>query len=99
MYTLGIEYLRIAVFGYAFAGIGITLAQALNGAGSTKTPLFLDAVGFLGIQIPLAAYICLRPEIYNRRELWWTLVGTTALAAALYATVWNRGHWKHKKIQ
>jgi Na+-driven multidrug efflux pump len=99
MYALGIEYLRIAVFGYAFAGIGITLAQALNGAGSTKTPLFLDAIGFLAIQIPLAAYICFRPEIYNRRDLWWTLVGTTALAAALYAIVWNRGHWKHKKIQ
>lgn len=99
MYSLGIEYLRIAVFGYAFAGIGITLAQALNGAGSTKTPLLLDAIGFLVFQIPLAAYICFRPEIYSRRDLWWTLVLTTALAAALYAIVWNRGHWKHKKIQ
>lgn len=98
-YTLGIEYLRISVVGYVFAGIGITLAQALNGAGSTKMPLFLDAVGFLAIQIPVAAFICNRSFRYDRTTLWWSLVVTTALAACFYAIVWDKGHWKDKKIQ
>jgi putative MATE family efflux protein len=99
--SLGVEYLRIAVFGYAFAGIGITLAQSLNGAGSTKMPLLLDTVGFLGIQIPLAAYIALNhvEHDFDRSTLWWSLVATTAVVAALYAVVWNHGHWKHKKIR
>ncbi len=95
----GVEYLRIAVFGYVFAGIGITLAQALNGAGSTKTPLFLDAVGFLLIQSPLTAHICFHAGMYQPTEVWWSLVATAGLVAALYAIVWNRGHWKHKRIQ
>ncbi len=98
-YHRGIEYLRIAVFGYAFAGIGITLAQTLNGAGSTKMPLFLDTVGFLVVQVPIAAWICTHSDAYLRSDLWWSLVGSTALVAALYAIVWNQGGWKDKKIQ
>lgn len=98
---LGVEYLRVAVFAYPFAGIGITLAQALNGAGSTKTPLLLDALGYLAIQLPLALFIADRHLDlgYARTTLWWSLVAVTALVAAFYAAVWRRGHWKHKKIR
>jgi putative MATE family efflux protein len=100
-FELGVEYLRIAVFGYVFAGIGVSLAQALNGAGSTKTPLSLDTVGFLLIQVPVAAYIALTHEQHDftRATLWWSIVGTTALTAGFYALVWRKGHWKHKKIR
>jgi Na+-driven multidrug efflux pump len=101
MWALGIEYLQIAVFGYAFAGIGITLAQSLNGAGSTKTPLVLDTIVFLIIQVPLAWWIAAKHADlgYDRPDLWWSIVGVTALAAGLYAFVWNHGHWRFKRIQ
>jgi len=101
MWRLGVEYLRISVVAYPFAGIGITLAQSLNGAGSTKTPLALDTLVFLAIQIPIAAYITTKHEVLDlgRPHLWWSIVGVTALAAALYAAVWKRGHWRHKRIQ
>ena len=98
-WELGIEYLQISVFGYAFAGIGITLAQALNGAGSTKTPLALDTVVFLGILIPIAGYIAHNAGALDRNHLWIAFVGVMALAAALYTFVWYRGHWRHKRIQ
>jgi putative MATE family efflux protein len=100
MNDLGIEYLRIAVWGYGAAGIAVTIAHALNGAGSTKTPLILDAVGFLAFQVPVAAYITSHlQDGYDRRTLWWTLTAINVLVAALYAGVWARGHWKHKRIQ
>jgi Na+-driven multidrug efflux pump len=100
MHGYGVEYLRITVFAYAGAGVAITLAQALNGAGSTKTPLLLDSI-VLVLQLPIAAYICLRHEEmgYDRRTLWWSLVLTALIAAAFYAYVWERGHWKSKRIQ
>jgi putative MATE family efflux protein len=100
MWLLGIEYLQIAVFGYAFAGIGITLAQSLNGAGSTKTPLLLDTIVFLVIQVPLAWWIATKHADlgYDRPDLWWSIVAVTALAAGLYAFVWNHGHWRFKRI-
>ena len=101
MYELGIEYLRISVIGYAFAGIAMTLAQALNGAGSTKMPLLLDAVGFLAIQVPMAYYVVSHhaEKGYDRTTLWWGMVAVTGLVAVFYAIVWKRGHWKDKKIQ
>ena len=93
--------MRIAVFGYGFAGIGITLAQALNGAGSTKTPLFLDALCFLMLQIPLAYYMGMNHKElgYELTDLWWVLNGVIALAAVLYTLVWWRGAWKEKEVQ
>jgi Na+-driven multidrug efflux pump len=36
---------------------------------------------------------------YDRRTLWWSLVLTALIAAAFYAYVWERGHWKSKRIQ
>jgi putative MATE family efflux protein len=100
MHELAVEYLRIAVFGYGFAGIGISIAQALNGGGSTKTPLFLDALCFLAIQVPIAWYLGTTWEEkgYERFHLWWSLVGVTAFSATLYTLVWWRGHWKDKQI-
>ncbi|MHC4134184.1 MAG: MATE family efflux transporter [Planctomycetota bacterium] len=100
MHLLGVEYIRITVIAYVFAAAAITLAQALNGAGSTKTPLVLDSI-VLAIQLPIAAYICLThaENGYTRATLWWSLVLTAVIGAALYIVVWRRGHWKDKKIQ
>ncbi|MCK6460582.1 MAG: MATE family efflux transporter [Planctomycetes bacterium] len=100
MHAMGVEYVRITVWAYAFAGVAITLAHALNGAGSTKTPLLLDSI-VLVIQLPVAAFVCLnhREHGYGPQDLWWSLVLTTVIAAALYALVWERGHWKHKSVQ
>jgi Na+-driven multidrug efflux pump len=100
MHALGVQYVRITVWAYAFAGVAITLAHALNGAGSTKTPLLLDSI-VLVIQLPVAAFVCLnhREHGYGPDDLWWSLVLTTVIAAALYALVWERGHWKHKSVQ
>ena len=99
-HLLGVEYIRITVHAYVFAAIAITLAQALNGAGSTRTPLVLDSI-VLAIQLPIAAHICLThaESGYTRSTLWWCLVLTAVIGAALYVVLWRRGHWKDKKIQ
>jgi len=98
---LSVEYLRVAVFGYPFVAVAITLAQALNGAGSTKTPLFLDAVAYLLLQVPFAWTVTrYANELgYSRETLWWILVCTAGVGAATYMAVWRHGHWKHKKIR
>jgi len=100
MHRMGVEYVRITVFCYPFAAVAITLAHALNGAGSTKTPLVLDSI-VLVMQLPIAAYVCLthRENGYGPPVLWWSLVLTTVVAAALYAMLWEWGRWKHKRVQ
>ena len=100
-HDMAVEYLRISVIGFPFMGIAISLAQTLNGAGSTKTPLTIDAICYLAIQAPLAWYLGTHHEVdgYTRSHLWWTLVGVNMLAAITYVIVWRVGHWKHKQIQ
>ncbi len=46
--------LRVIALGYVFFAVGMTMTQAFNGAGDTKTPMFINIAVFIGIEIPMA---------------------------------------------
>lgn len=93
----GIRSLQIFATGYIFYGIGMVAMQALNGAGDTRTPTWINLLGFWGFQIPLAWVLS--------RSLGWGPTGAfisipvaeTFIALAGYY-YFRKGKWKQVQV-
>jgi putative MATE family efflux protein len=89
--------LQIIGAGYIFYGIGMVMIQALNGAGDTKTPTWINFTGFWLLQIPLAYLLA---KGFNMGPLGAFIaipVAETLIALASWY-YFNKGKWKEVKI-
>lgn len=94
---IGALALRIIGTGYIFYGVGMVMIQALNGAGDTKTPTWINFVGFWLVQIPLAFILAK-----------WVGMGTTGVFIAIPAAetliaiaayiFFKKGRWKTVQV-
>jgi Na+-driven multidrug efflux pump len=92
-----ISAVRIVSAGFLFYGIGMVMANALNGAGDTKTPTLINFVGFWCFQIPFA-FLCSKTFGMGPYGVFLAIpVAETAMAVAAYF-IFKRGKWKLKKI-
>jgi putative MATE family efflux protein len=95
--AFGAEALRIIGAGYIFYGIGMVMTQALNGAGDTKTPTWINALGFWGFQIPLAYALAHFFHLQSLGVFIAIPVAETAIAlAGVY--MFKRGGWRNIKV-
>lgn len=93
----GVNALRIIGSGFIFYGVGMVMMQALNGAGDTKTPTWINIFGFWMFQIPFA--------VVGSSYFGWGLTGIFAsipisetLIAILAWSVFRRGRWQKIKL-
>lgn len=93
----GTRYLRISVFSYPGLALCVVWSHALNGAGSFKTPLLLDVVGLLVLQVPLAWV--LTSVFHDAAGAWWALVVSHSALALVYYLVFRRGSWEKKRVR
>ena len=89
--------MRVISLGYFFYGYGMVLSQALNGAGDSLTPTWLNVICFWAMEIPMAYVLAI--------VLAWGPVGVFAsvaicesILAVLSAIVFQRGKWKLVKV-
>jgi putative MATE family efflux protein len=89
----GVQALQIIGAGYIFYGIGMVMIQALNGAGDTRTPTWINFVGFWLFQIPLA-YIMAKGMNWGPVGAFIAVpVAETAVAIAAWI-LFKKGKWK-----
>ena len=89
--------LQIIGTGYIFYGIGMVMIQALNGAGDTKTPTWLNFIAFWLFQIPLA-YILAKGLNMGPTGAFIAIPVAESLLALAAWYYFKKGKWKEIKI-
>lgn len=83
--------------GFVFYGIGMVMSQALNGAGATRTPTWINFICFWVFQTPFAYFLAKKTSIGAQG----VIIAIPAAHALLAVTAWiifKRGKWKEVKI-
>ncbi len=93
----GSEALRIIGYGYIFYGIGMVMIQALNGAGDTKTPTWINLICFWFFQVPLAWYLSTQTTLKTTGVFIAIPVAETVLALLAWY-YFKKGKWKTVKV-
>lgn len=93
----GTQALQVFGSAYIFYGIGMVMTQALNGAGDTKTPTWINFICFWLIQIPLAWYLSKHLDMKATGAFISIPIAETMLALAAWY-YFKKGKWKEVKV-
>ena len=94
---IGTLALRIISLGYIFYGVGMTMMNAFNGAGDSKTPTIINFFWFWIFHIPIAWMVAVK---LNRGAIgvFTAIVVTETLVTITSIIVFKKGGWKQVKI-
>ena len=84
-------------YGYLIYAIGMVLVQALNGAGDTRTPTWINFIAYWLVQVPVAVLLAVQLGWAATGVFWSVLTGETVMAAIALA-VFRRGRWKTQQV-
>jgi Na+-driven multidrug efflux pump len=97
VWEAAITCLRVVSFGFLIYAIGMVMVQAINGAGDTATPIWLNFIAFWLIEIPLAYVLTNVANLGVHGVCYAILAAETALAImAMY--IFRKGKWKLKQV-
>lgn len=97
VHRYGTLALQIIGAGYIFYGIGMVMIQALNGAGDTKTPTWINVFGFWLFQIPFAFMLS---RLFGMGPTG-AFIAIPAAETILALAAWyffKKGKWKEVKV-
>jgi len=97
VHKFGVLSLQIIGAGFIFYGIGMVMIQALNGAGDTKTPTWINIAGFWLFQIPFAFILAKVFKTGPAGAFIAVPVAETVIAIAAYY-YFKKGKWKEVKV-
>jgi len=90
---IGTSFLRYLGVTFPFLALSLVLGQAMNGAGDTAAPTIINAIGQLGIRIPLA-YIFALVVGMGSSGIWLGLNASDIAQGLGMVFLFKSGHWK-----
>ncbi len=90
---VGVSALQIICGGYIFFAYGMVITQAFNGAGDTKTPLFINILVFWMIQIPMAYLMAVYFD-WKYYGVFISIAFCHSLHAIICILLFKKGKWK-----
>jgi len=97
VWIAAITCLRIVSFGFIIYAIGMVMVQAINGAGDTATPIWLNFIAFWIIEIPLA-YIFTNVADLGVHGVCYAIIIAETILALMAMYIFKRGKWKLKEV-
>ncbi len=99
--TIGSSFLRYLAITFPFIAFSLVFSQAMNGAGDTKTPTIVNAIGQLGFRIPFAYLFALTAGL-GYTGIWLGINASDIVQGIGMIFIFRAGHWqeafkKHKK--
>jgi len=91
--NVGVSALQIICGGYIFFAYGMVITQAFNGAGDTKTPLFINVLVFWLIQIPMAYLMAVYFD-WKYYGVFISIAVCHSLHAIICILLFKKGKWK-----
>ena len=93
----GIKSLQIISLGFIFYGVGMVMIQAINGAGDTVNPTWINILSFWAIEIPLAYLLSL---YFNMGEegVYYSIVLAESAMTLMAIWLFCRGKWKQQIV-
>ena len=80
------------VFAYAMVVVG-----AMQGAGDTKSPLWISIISLWGLRVPMA-YVLAFVLHMGSHGAWLAMSITQGVQGVLCLIVFRQGHWKYKRV-
>lgn len=91
--AIGKSALQIICFGYVFFSYGMVIGQAFNGAGDTRTPMWISLVVFWIIQIPMAYWLAISLGLESD-GVFISIAACHSIYAIVAMVLFKRGKWK-----
>ncbi len=93
----GSTVLRVVSFGFFVYALGQVMVNAINGAGDTATPIWINFIAFWMLEIPLAYVFTNVMGLHIQGVCYAILIADTAMTLIALA-VFRRGKWKLKEV-
>jgi Na+-driven multidrug efflux pump len=94
---LGVSCLRILSYGNVGYAYGMVMLQAFNGAGDTRTPTWVNLLGYWVLEIPLAYALAISFG-WRSNGVYLAILMSECAIAAVSVIIFSRGRWKAERI-